>query len=75
MRLTQAMSDASVIRWHCFVDDPIGTVRGTQSEIHLELALVMLMWRVHGLDLATHKGQVGRTVQWIGFELTIGIQQ
>ena len=54
-----------------FVDDPWLALRGTQSQCRRMAAVVILVWRILGVDLAFSKGQLGDKVNWIGASLSI----
>ena len=71
MRLTQSLYDPSELRLVCYVDDPLAAVRGTAAERRLYVAIMVLVWEALGFKLAFAKGQLGRTVTWIGGTLTI----
>eukprot|EP00971_Amphidinium_carterae_P247976 4923970-Amphidinium_carterae.1 len=58
-------------RLHCYVDDPLALVRGTAQQCRRMGASLLVLWSVLGLGLATEKGAFGKTVEWIGCELTI----
>lgn len=66
MRLTQSLYDPSELRLVCYVDDPLAAVRGTAAERRLYVAIMVLVWEALGFKLAFAKGQVGKTVTWIG---------
>jgi hypothetical protein len=69
MRLTQALFDQQKVKLHCFVDDPIASIRGAPWERKLTAAVMMLCWEALNFNLAYRKGQFGGTVDWIGGNL------
>eukprot|EP00971_Amphidinium_carterae_P349156 6490871-Amphidinium_carterae.1 len=58
-------------RLHCYVDDPLALLRGTSQQCRRMGASLLVLWSALGLGLATEKGAFGKTVEWIGCELTI----
>jgi len=71
MRLTQSLFPLDVVRLACFVDDPIAVIRGTESEQQLIVCIIVLVWAALGFPLALPKGQYGKRVRWIGFDLSV----
>jgi hypothetical protein len=66
MRLTQSLFHPDTLRLHCFVDDPIASVRGTAAERRAAVATMVLVWEALSFGLAYKKGQFGKKVVWIG---------
>jgi hypothetical protein len=66
MRLIQSLFEPDVVRLHCFVDDPIASIRGTPLNRKLAVATMILTWEALGFGLAYKKGQLGKSVTWIG---------
>ncbi len=54
------------VRLMCYVDDPLAALSGTPERRRLLAATIILVWSVLGFDLAFAKGQLGKTVTWIG---------
>ena len=54
-----------------FVDDPWLALRGSQEHRRRTVAILILGWRICGIDLSLKKGQLGRKVAWIGAVLEI----
>ena len=54
-----------------YVDDPALVVSGPRQHRRQQVALMMLAWRILGIDLAVDKGQMGPIVDWIGITLSI----
>ena len=69
MRLTQGLFDDTTVRMHCFVDDPIASIRGEAWVRRLKAASIMLVWEAIGFNLAYRKGQFSGRVDWIGGNL------
>jgi hypothetical protein len=66
MRLTQSLFSPGDVNLMCFVDDPLAALRGTELERRTTVATIILVWESLDLKLAYHKGQLGKTVTWIG---------
>eukprot|EP00971_Amphidinium_carterae_P194681 3863413-Amphidinium_carterae.1 len=72
-RYAQAMFHGQELRLQIFVDDPFLAVVGTSEEDRArKLCLVFLLWASMGFNLAWHKAQYGKSVDWIGASLSIG---
>lgn len=71
MRRTQALFEPSELRLVRYVDDPLAAIRGTPSERRLYVAITVLVWVAIGFTLAYAKGQISRTVAWIGGMITV----
>lgn len=71
MRLTQSAVDQDNVRLHCFVDDPISSVKGTARDRRVHVASMILLWEALGFQLSYNKGQFGRSVDWVGGRLDI----
>lgn len=69
MRLTQGLFDLDQVRLHCFVDDPIASLRGTKARRQVLATVMMLAWEAVGFNLAYKKGQLSSQVDWIGGNL------
>ena len=54
-----------------YVDDPLLIIRGADPVRNRLAAVVVLAWRVLGVNLAFAKAQLGSKVDWIGWELDI----
>ena len=50
----------------CYVDDPLAAISGTPERRKLIATAIILIWTVLGFQLAFAKGQLGKTVTWIG---------
>ena len=70
MRLTQSLFTEGTLSLHCFVDDPIASIKGTKEEQELVVATIMATWEALNFELAYKKGQFGSSVVWIGGQLT-----
>ena len=53
------------------MDDPLIICAGDDETRRLNMALLLLWWRVLGPGLPWGKVQLGRTVDWIGVELSL----
>ena len=71
MRLTQGLFDPARVRLHCFVDDPISSIRGLAWQRQVIATVMMLTWEAVGFHLAYQKGQLGQQVDWIGGNLQV----
>ena len=71
MRLTQSLFDRRSVRLQCFVDDPIGAIKGSETRRKVIIATITLVWEALGCKLAYSKGQRGNAAEWIGGELDI----
>ena len=69
-RMGQSLFDSVEVWLRCYVDDPNTSVRGTRCHRNRCIALLVMLWRCVGLDLAFSKGARGTTVEWIGVMLT-----
>eukprot|EP00971_Amphidinium_carterae_P131343 2601466-Amphidinium_carterae.1 len=69
MRLTCSLLQADAAAAECFVEDPLIVVNGTLAAQKIELSLVLLAWHALGVQLSTHKAQLGTRIKWIGFVL------
>ena len=56
-----------------YVDDPVLVVRGSRGFRRVQIAILLLAWRVLGVSLAIKKGQLGRLVDWVG--ITVSVHQ
>ena len=54
-----------------FVDDPWVAMLGTERQCRRMTAVLVLAWRILGINLALKKGQLGDKVDWIGASLSI----
>ena len=54
---------------HCYVDDPLFSLRGTAKQRVRSMIRIIIIWSILGLPLAFKKAQFGRKVTWIGFQL------
>jgi hypothetical protein len=66
MRLTQSLFQPDTVRLHCFVDDPIASIRGTPSDRKRCAAVMILVWEALNFGLAYRKGQLSSRAVWIG---------
>ena len=55
-----------------YVDDPTLALAGTPQERTDGAALAMMVWALLGIELATKKGQLGTTIDWIGASFKLG---
>ena len=62
----------SSLRLQTYVDDPAFSVRGTRSRRDRAFSMVVLLWLSFGFDLAFAKAARGRTVSWIGVQISVG---
>ncbi len=70
MRLSQATVHQKESRSQCYVDDPILlAIAATLRERTRIFCLHLLLWCSLGFEVAWHKAQRGREVDWIGFSL------
>ena len=57
-------------RSQCYVDDPILlAIAATSRERTRIFCLRLLLWCALGFEVAWHKAQRGREVDWVGFSL------
>ena len=68
-RLAQAVVGTHASRLQILVDDPILFVAGHVVERQEMIGLFIFVLRLVNLKLAYHKGQYGRSVDWIGVTL------
>ena len=52
-----------------YVDDPLVILRGTFLQRNRITALIILAWRILGVNLAYTKAQCNDTIDWIGWNL------
>ena len=71
MRSGQALFSMEELLLECYVDDPLIICAGDDETRRLNMALLLLWWRVLGPGLSWGKVQLGRTVDWIGVELSL----
>ena len=72
MRLAQAMSRDGEVALACYVDDPLMAVMGRSAECRLKTFIkCTLLWQALGLEMSWKKSCRGKSVQWIGFEVTL----
>ena len=71
MRLTQSAIGKENARLHCFVDDPIASIRGCARDRRITVAMMVTIWEALGFKLAYRKGPLGKSVDWIGGHLEI----
>ena len=69
MRLTQSLFPDRRVSLHCFVDDPIASLRGSVIQWRLAVTTMILVWEALGFSLAYRKGQFGPAAVWNGGEL------
>ena len=62
LRLTQSAVGEDNARLHCFVDDPIASVRGCVRDRRITVAMMVTIWEALGFQLAYRKGQLGKSV-------------
>ena len=55
--------------FNIYVDDPLVILRGCASARRRLLSLIVLTWRVLGIQLAFTKAQYGTSIDWIGWSL------
>ena len=48
MRLTQSLFDPKVLRLMCYVDDPLAALLGSEEELMLKAATMVLVWSALG---------------------------
>ena len=70
-RLTQSMFHPSELLLQTFVDDPIGSVTGSERQRNYIVAAIVLVWMALGFPLAFKKGQRGPEIVWIGATLRV----
>ena len=69
--MSQSLFDLTELRLVCYVDDPLAAIRGAPEDRKLKAAILIIVWAALGFKLAFAKGQMGKTVTWIGGALTI----
>eukprot|EP00435_Cladocopium_sp_Y103_P073963 s637_g46.t1 len=71
-RLVQSTFHPASGQCQIYIDDLALLIRGTLEERNVELAKVLYLLAAFGVQVATHKGERGKRVQWIGttFELS-----
>ena len=70
-RMTQALYPDGELQLQVYTDDPCAAIRGTPRRVKLIATVLALFWRALGWQLSYHKGQLGKTVDWIGFTFKI----
>ena len=68
-RLSQSMVDEAEALLETYTDDPILAIAADEARTHRISAMMVMMWRAIGFDLACHKAQLSRCVTWIGYEI------
>eukprot|EP00971_Amphidinium_carterae_P139049 2755948-Amphidinium_carterae.1 len=58
------------LRIRCYVDDPLIAASGPAPEACVSIGVLLLAWSSFGVPLAWTKASFGRSVTWIGAELT-----
>ena len=71
MRCTAATTPEDQAQWQCFVDDPLMALKGTRDEKIRLLSRTLLLWRTLNFQVAWHKIQIGRQVEWIGARIDL----
>ncbi len=66
MRLTAAVLRPLPARLQCYVDDPLLSLAGPESQRPRIAIATVLFWLALGFELSWNKGQYGRGVEWIG---------
>ena len=70
-RITQGCFSPADLRLQIYADDPCAVVRGSMANRRRMVATVLMLWRCMGYTLAYHKGQLGRKLTWIGYQLEL----
>ena len=58
-------------RVQVYTDDPWVVTKGTPEQIDRCFAIVLLLWDLLGLPIATHKATRGPSLKWIGMQITV----
>ena len=71
-RLLQSTFHPASGQVQIYIGDVLLTIRGPEEERNLQVSKVLYLLAAFGVQVATHKGERGRRVQWIGttMELT-----
>ena len=69
--MSQSLFDTTELRLQVCTDDPCCVMRGTAAYCDRMAATLVLFWLVLGWDLSYHKAQLGATVGWVGYSITI----
>ena len=69
--MSQGCFPPEELRLQIYADDPCSVVRGAPSRRTRIVATILMLWRVMGYSLAFHKGQLGRDLSWIGYQLKL----
>ena len=74
IRATQSMF-LNVLVISCYVDDPILATTGAEEEINERFAIIILLWRMLGFNLALRKAMQGQEVDWIGINFKVELER
>ena len=56
-------------RIQIYTDDPIVCLSAPDDCINEVVVILIVFWRILGLDLATHKAQLAASVGWVGYDI------
>eukprot|EP00438_Fugacium_kawagutii_P014285 Skav215770 [mRNA] locus=scaffold106:569116:574315:+ [translate_table: standard] len=70
-RSTQSLFSPDRARLQVFVDDPLVTLRGSESQRTDIKNKILMWWLAMGLQVSWNKGATGTHAEWIGASLTI----
>ena len=69
-RMLASMFSPDVFRAEVYVDDPLMATAGTQAQRDSTFTIALLVLQASGFPLAWGKGVLGKSVTWIGAQLT-----
>ena len=69
-RASQGMLEGRSAFMQIYTDDPIISICSSSEDTQATVSLIILFWRLLGLDLATHKAQLSNCVTWIGYDIS-----
>ena len=52
------------------MDDPVVALRGSKETIERNIVRIVCTWLILGLPLAFRKGQLDRSIEWIGVSIS-----
>ena len=68
-RMTSGMLQEHEARLQIYTDDPLLALYASPRRKRVIIASVVMLWLMMGFSLAYHKGQFGREVCWVGYDL------
>ena len=68
-RASQALLAALGARLQIYTDDPIMCITAPAKIVDDTVVMLIIFWRILGLDLATHKAQLAESVARVGYDV------